>query len=406
MADPTPASPETPDLIDLLVSSVPKHLWVTIIAVVTMLLTSWLFFKSPPLPQSPGTELAATGETLEGRVIEVLSEGTALVAEQEQPTQRVLVEITRGSQQGRQVEIEHGQAGMLVESNRVRPGDRVLLERAQGPFGERFYISDFVRLPALLVVSLLFAAITIAVGGWVGLRALISMGISVLAIAGFIIPGIMAGYDPLLVCMAGSLLLMTASVYLVYRWTWKTHSALLGLTISLAIAGVLAVLFANTSRLTGLGSEDAAFLVQFSQVKINLRGLLLGGVIVGAVGVLDDVAVGQASATFELQRANPGLRWHQLFRHSMVIGRDHIASMVNTLLLAYVGASLPLFLLMATQNISLVQTFNREFIAEEIIRTLVGSLGLILAVPATSLSASLAAQQRGLEELTRRLWQT
>ena len=400
MKAPAPAPSETPDLIDLLVSSVPKHLWVTIIAVVTMLLISWLFFKPPQLPHGPGTELAATGETLEGRVLEVLSEGTALVAEQEQPTQHVLIEITRGSQQGRQVEIEYGQADMLVESNRVRPGDRVLLERGHGSLGERFYISDFVRLPALLVMSLLFAATTIAVGGWVGLRALVSMGLSMLAIAGFIIPGIMAGHDPLLICMAGSLLLMTASVYLTYRWTWKTHSALLGLTISLAIAGILAVLFTNASHLTGLGSEDAAFLVRLSQVKINLRGLLLGGVIVGAVGVLDDVAIGQASATFELQRANPKLRWDRLFWHGMVIGRDHIASMVNTLLLAYVGASLPLFLLMATENISLVQTLNREFIAEEIIRTLVGSLGLILAVPATSLIASLAAHKRGLEDTT------
>jgi len=115
--------------------------------------------------------------------------------------------------------------------------------------------------------------------------------------------------------------------------------------------------------------------------------------VVGAVGVLDDVAVGQASATFELKRANPQLRWAQLFGHSMVIGRDHIASMTNTLLLAYVGASLPLFLLMASLDVSLAQVLNREFIAEEIVRTLVGGLGLILAVPVTTLFASLAAQR-------------
>jgi len=290
----------------------------------------------------------------------------------------------------------HGQASMLTEDTRVQPGDRVLLEHDTGPDGELFYITDFVRWPALLSLTLLFAAATVAVGRWVGLRALVSMGISVLAIAGFIVPGIMAGNDPLTVCTIGALLLMTASLYLVYGWTWKTHTALAGLTISLAATVLLAVIFADLGHLAGLGSEEASFLVHLGQTQVNLRGLLLGGIVIGAVGVLDDVAVGQASATFELRRANPQLRWAQLFRHSMVIGRDHIASMTNTLLLAYAGASLPLFLLMASLNIPLGQTLNREFIAEEIVRTLVGSLGLILAVPATSLLAGLVAQGHDL----------
>lgn len=382
---------EPADPIDLLVKSVPRHLWVTIITVALMLLVSWLFFK-PPLPEAE----AATGETLEGRIVEVLAEEELLVAEQAQPVQRVLVEITRGSLKGQRIEMLHGQATTLTENTRVRPGDRVLLEHDAGPDGELFYITDFVRWPALLGLTLLFAVAAVAVGGWVGLRALVSMGVSVVAIAGFIIPGIMSGHDPLLVCTVGSLLLMTASLYLVYGWTWKTHTALAGLTISLAVTALLAVLFADLGHLAGLGSEEAGFLAHLGQIKINLRGVLLGGIVVGAVGILDDVTIGQASATFELRRANPQLRWTQLFRHSMVIGRDHIASMINTLLLAYVGASLPLFLLMASLHIPLGQTLNREFIAEEIVRTLVGSLGLILAVPVTSLLAGLVAHRHDL----------
>ncbi len=222
------------------------------------------------------------------------------------------------------------------------------------------------------------------------------MGISVLAVAGFIVPGIISGNDPLVVCLIGSLLLMTASLYLVYGWTWKTHVALAGLTISLAVTALRAVLFANLGHLAGFGSEEASYLVHLGQMQVNLRGVLLGGIVVGAVGGLDDVAVNQASATFELKRANPQLGWAQLFRHSMVIGRDHIASMTNTLLLAYVGASLPLFLLMASLDIPVAQTLNREFLAEEIVRTLVGSLGLILAVPVTSLVAGLVPQKHGL----------
>jgi len=380
-----------PDPVDLLVKGVPKHLWVAIITVAAMLVVSWLFFK-PPLPEAE----TATGETLEGRVVEVLAEEELLVAGQAQPVQRVLVEITRGSLKGQRIEVLHGEASMLTEDTRVQPGDRVLLEHDTGPDGELFYNTDFVRWPALLSLTLLFAAATVAVGRWVGLRALVSMGISVLAIAGFIVPGIMAGNDPLTVCTIGALLLMTASLYLVYGWTWKTHTALAGLTISLAATVLLAVIFADLGHLAGLGSEEAGFLVHLGQTQVNLRGLLLGGIVIGAVGVLDDVAVGQASATFELRRANPQLRWAQLFRHSMVIGRDHIASMTNTLLLAYAGASLPLFVLMASLNIPLGQTLNREFIAEEIVRTLVGSLGLILAVPATSLLAGLVAQGHDL----------
>lgn len=383
--------PETPpDPVELVVKAVPRQVWVAIGAVVVMLLVSWLFFKAP----APETGAAATGETLEGRVVEVLAEEELLIAEQAQPVQRVLVQITRGSLKGQRIEVPHGQATALTTDTRVQPGDRVLLEHDSGPDGELFYITDFVRWPALLGLTLLFAAAAMIVGRWVGLRALVSMGVSLLAIAGFIIPGIMSGHDPLLVCIAGSLLLMVASLYLVYGWTWKTHTALAGLTISLVATALLAVLFARLGHLAGLGSEEAGFLAHLGPIQLNLRGVLLGGIVVGAVGVLDDVAVNQASAIFELHRANPQLGGAQLFRHSMVIGRDHIASMTNTLLLAYVGASLPLFLLLASLNIPLGQTFNREFIAEEIVRTLAGSLGLILAVPVTSLLAGLVAQKR------------
>jgi uncharacterized membrane protein len=376
----------------LVVKGVPRHLWVTIITVAAMLVASWLFFK-PPQP-APGAEgETAIGETMEGRVVEVLSEEEMLIAGQAQPVQRVLVEILGGSQKGRRVEVVQGQDTVLNEGTRVRAGDRVLLQYDAGPDRELLYVTDFVRSPALLGLTLLFAVATVAVGRRVGLRALVSMGISVLTIAGFIVPGIMSGHDPLLICTIGSMLLMTASLYLVYGWSWKTHAALAGLAVSLVVTALLAVLFADLGHLAGLGSEEAGFLVHLGQFQINLRGVLLGGIVVGAVGVIDDVAVGQASSSFELQRANPQLRWAQLYRHSMVIGRDHIASMTNTLLLAYVGASLPLFLLLASLDIPLAQTLNREFIAEEIVRTLVGSLGLILAVPVTSLLAGLLAQR-------------
>jgi uncharacterized membrane protein len=358
-------------------------------------------FFNPAAPAKVNEEIQSDviSETLEGRVVQVLSQDQTTVGEQEQPSQRVLVEITKGGQEGRMVEIEYGGMTVTTDSRRVRAGDRVLIEYSRGPTGEHFYISDFIRLSALLLLALLFAVATVIVGRRVGLRSLISMGFSILIIALFILPRLSDGQNPVLICIVGSFLAMAPSLYLTYGWNWKTHSALLGLAISLMVTSLLAALFVGWGHLTGFGSEEAAFLVLSSQTQIDLRGLALGGIIIGTLGVLDDVTIGQASATFELKRANPGLNWQQLFRHGMVIGRDHIASMVNTLMMAYVGAALPLFLLLMSSSASLAQTLNREFLAEEIIRTLVGSLGLILAVPITSLIAGLVAERRGTSDM-------
>jgi len=381
----------------------PNHLlWGSVVILALIAFSSMIFSPPAPAETNQETQSEEVSETLEGRVIEVISKDQRTVGGQEQPVQRVRVEITKGSHKGQTVEIEHGSMTLMTESRRVNVGDRVLVEHSRGPAGEYFYISDFIRLPALLALSLVFAIATVIVGRQVGLRSLISMGLSVLVIALFILPRLSNGQSPPLVCTIGSLLLITPSLYLIYGWNYKTHSALLGLAIGLLLTNLLAMLFVRWGHLTGFSSDDAAFLVVSAQTRIDMRGLALGGIIIGTVGVLDDVTVGQASTTFELKEANPALNWRQLFRHGMAVGRDHIASMVNTLMLAYFGASLPLFLLLTASNAPLVQALNREFLAQEIIRTLVGSLGLILAVPTTSLIASLVAQKHGASNVGRR----
>jgi uncharacterized membrane protein len=145
-------------------------------------------------------------------------------------------------------------------------------------------------------------------------------------------------------------------------------------------------------RLSGFGAEEAAFL-QVAGVQLDTRGLLLAGIIIGTLGALDDIAIGQSSSIFELSKANPKLDWQSLFKHGMTIGRDHIAAMVNTLLLAYVGAALPLVLLFSVYTEPLGITLNRAIIAEEIVRTLVGSLGLLAGVPLTTIVAALVARR-------------
>jgi uncharacterized membrane protein len=187
--------------------------------------------------------------------------------------------------------------------------------------------------------------------------------------------------------------MMGISLYLVYGWNRKTHVAVFGLLLSLIVTGLLAVWSVNWTRLSGFGAEEASFL-QVAGVQLDTRGLLLAGIIIGTLGALDDIAIGQSSTIFELHKANPSLTWLELFRRGMTVGRDHIAAMVNTLLLAYVGAALPLVLMFSVYTESMGITFNREIIAEEVVRTLVGSLGLLAGVPLTSVIAAQVVRRR------------
>jgi uncharacterized membrane protein len=240
----------------------------------------------------------------------------------------------------------------------------------------------------------LFVALILLIGRWRGLRALSGTLLSLIVIFFFVLPLIKAKQDPIVVSIVGSAVLLIASTYLVYGWTYKAHSAVLGMVISLILTMGLAWLFASWTHMTGFGSsiEEASYLALELGPDLEFRGLALAGIIIGSLGVLDDVCVGQASAVFELANANRDLTWRDLFRSSLNIGRDHIAAMVNTLLLAYVGASLPMMLVFTIYREPLWYRINREPITEEIVRTLVGSMGLILAVPITGLIASLIAQ--------------
>jgi uncharacterized membrane protein len=273
-------------------------------------------------------------------------------------------------------------------------GDRVLLEHVRTAEGQDvFGIADYVRTGPMLWLTLLFVAATLLLSGWQGVRSLLGMGVSLAVIVWFIVPQILAGRNPVIIAILGSLVMMAISLYLVYGWGSKTHVAVAGLLASLVLTGLLAVWFVNWMRLSGFGAEEAGFL-RIAGVQVDPQGLLLAGILIGTLGALDDIAVGQSSSIFELSKANPSLGWAELFRRGMVIGRDHIAAMVNTLLLAYVGAALPLMLLFSVYAESLGITLNREIIAEEIARTLVGSLGLLAGVPFTSLIAALSARGR------------
>lgn len=343
----------------------------------------------PSISLAPGES-----ETVRASVVEVLEETTVGEGEFAQPYQRLLLRLSGGQLAGQEVEVEHGLLGFTNENRMFRAGDRVLVDHAVTLEGKDvFLVTDVVRTGPLLWLTLLFVAATVALSGRQGLRSLAGMAISLLVIAGFIVPRILAGWNPVPVAIAGSVVMMGVSLYLVYGWNRKTHVAVGGLFITLILTGLLAVWSVQWTRLSGFGTEEASFL-HAAGFQIDTQGLLLAGIIIGTLGALDDIAVGQSSTIFELNKANPTLEWRTLFSHGMTVGRDHIAAMVNTLFLAYVGASLPLLLLFTVFAEPLGITLNREIVAEEIVRTLVGSLGLLAGVPLTTALAVFVARRR------------
>jgi uncharacterized membrane protein len=223
----------------------------------------------------------------------------------------------------------------------------------------------------------------IALSRWRGVTSLLGLAISFLVLLQFVIPAILEGSDPVAVSLVGAAAIMFVALYLAHGVNARTSTAVLGTVASLALTALLAAAFVGAARFTGFSSEEALFL-QISAEQINIRGLLLGGIIIGTLGVLDDVTVTQASAVWELHNANPRLGARQLYHAAVRIGRDHIASTVNTLVLAYAGAALPLLLIFTLSNRPLGSVLATEVIAEEIVRTFVGSIGLVASVPITT----------------------
>jgi uncharacterized membrane protein len=369
-------------------------LWIAAAVLVAILLGSVLFDKPalPPLPDDAGDPDTII-ETLDGRVLRILAEDTIHSGAETYTVQQVEVEITSGEMAGKAVLTESGSSLAANATPRVKRGMRVMIGHTVGPMGERFYIADFYRRPAVFWLIALFCGVTIAIGRWTGVRSLLGLIFSVFVLVEFILPRILAGQNPVGIGIVGAILLALPSLYMIYGFGRKTHAAALGMTASLLVTWGLAALWNHWAHLTGFGSDEGTFLTIATGGQIDLSGVILAGIVIGTLGVLDDIAVGQASATFQLRAANPGLSASELFRRGMAVGRDHIASMVNTLVLAYAGASLPLFLLLVLYQEPLPSALNREIFVAEIVRTLIGSIGLMLAVPLTSLIASRLAKK-------------
>ena len=276
----------------------------------------------------------------------------------------------------------------------LEPGDRVELQAVDLGDGARdYYIADFQRLPVLGILLGVFVLAVLVVGRGHGLRSLLGLALSLLVVVRFIVPAILAGTSPFLVALVGAVAVMIMTLYLAHGVNAKTTAAVVGTSAALLVTVGLGVLFIGEARITGFSSEEAG-LVRFAVEGIDLRGLVLAGLIIAALGVLDDVTVAQASTVFAIHDADRTLSWRSLFTRAMTVGRDHIASVVNTLFLAYAGASLTLLVLFSTNAVPVLELINSEILAVEIIKTMVGSLGLIAAVPLTTVLAAVVAVRR------------
>ncbi len=282
----------------------------------------------------------------------------------------------------------------------VKPGDEVILvygDSFGGPVGADYEIIDHERGTQIWLLIAIFALTIIAFGRWRGVTALAGLGVTFLVLLAFIVPAILQGESPLLVAIVGSAAIMLVVLYLTHGFSTPTSMAVLGTLASLALTGALAAVTTAGLHLTGIADEQASFLsMQYSGV--NMLGLLLAGIIIGALGVLDDVTVTQSYTVAELARANPAMGFTELYRAASRVGRAHITSVINTIVLAYAGASLPLLLLLSAgpgqSNGGWLQMIKSEQLAQEIVRSAVGTIGLIAAVPITTALAALALRGR------------
>jgi uncharacterized membrane protein len=383
-----------------------------------------MYVTAPPVPGvpvSPDAPQTRAVERGEGVILSAQQGATSVAPSGEEGNVPgggqgtvLRVRVTGGSQRGREVQVTLP-AGQLATSaasaSAYRPGDRVVMtyqpeldSPAPAPnavssslsdlrLDEPFRVVDHVRWPWLLWGSLAFALAIGAVAGWMGLRALTGLAFAVFVLWWFVVPRLLAGQPPVPVALAGCALIAVPALLLTHGLSRDGFVPLAGIAASLTVVGLLANAVVGMARLSGLAANEEISLVFVgTQGAVDPQGLLLAGMLIGVVGGLVDVTVGQAAAVFEFHDADPGASRRTLFRRGMNVGRAHVAATVHTLVLAYAGAALPMLMLFAMYAPALGDIWNRELIVVEVVRALAGSIGLAAAMPITTILAALTCR--------------
>lgn len=321
---------------------------------------------------APKSVFAQSEAVYEGRVLFVDSNQVQVEVEKENNKVKIPVEI---------------EDTLFFQQANVKPGNKVLISEYNSDGRSIYYLADIVRRDSLLPLFAFFIVLVLLVGGRRGIGSLFGLVISLLLVGFLIVPLIAQGKNPVLVVLLSCFFIVPSTFYLSHGFNKKTTIAVLATTVALAFTSLLAQGAIEATHLTGLVSEEAGFLQSASPGAYNLEGILLAGIIIGLLGVLDDVTVSQAAIVSELLAIDKDISDKELFFRAMSIGKDHVSSMVNTLILVYAGASLPLLLLFYQNPRPFLQVINYEIFTEEIVRALVGSIGLILAIPLTTFLA-------------------
>jgi uncharacterized membrane protein len=346
-----------------------------------LILLLGIAFLLPDLTPPP-TQPAAV-ELLRGEIVEFLPNG----ADGTGPDVRLLV--TAGPRSGETLDgFLQGPSGE-EDLPRYEIGDEVVISISEEPDATVISVADLYRIPVLAVLLGIFAVAVTVVGGWRGVRSLIALALTFAVLIKIVVPLILAGRDPVWVAILAATGVTIASFLLTDGFRAQTLAAAVGTFASLALVAGLALMFDELARFTQFrGSEDATFLQAVGLPDIDIGGLLLAGIIFGALGILDDVTMTQAATVAELNEASPSLSRVELAKRAMNVGRSHISATVNTLFLAYVGASLPLIVLFAAGRQDPLLTASMEVVAVEVVRAVVGSIGIVLAVPLTTAVAA------------------
>ena len=334
-------------------------------------------------------------ETVPAEVLKILDERTEDIigTDTEALVQEVRVRILGSARKGEEVEFE-------TDLMRLAVGDSIYVNRLESIDGVEYYtFKDANRRFALVTLGLFFVAALLFFSGLHGLRALGSLALSIVVLFFVLVPLLLSGYSPMLVSVLVAGPILGVTIFLTHGFHTRAKIAFLGTFGAVIATGCVATLWVGLARLTGLSSDEAIYLNFSTHGSLDFGGILLGSIllnetiprainiIIGILGILDDVAITQASVVGELRRANATLTKRELYTRALRVGRDHIGSLVNTLSFAYIGASLPLVLLLVKAESGLVLSLNQEMVAVELIRIFVGSIGLILAVPLTTLIA-------------------
>lgn len=284
--------------------------------------------------------------------------------------------------------IDNGLSELTTNQNFFKINDWVFLSQTVDPNSNEisYQIADYDRGQPIIILFIIFVISVLIISSWRGLFSLLSMVVSFLIIFFFILPNLYQGANPLLIVSLGIIFIIPTTFYIAHGFNRKTTTAIIGTIISLFVAIILSLIFINFAKLSGSTSEESGFLLTLKPGIFNFKAILLSGIIIGVLGVIDDITISQAAIVSQLKTLNPKNK--KIFSQAMSIGRDHISSMINTLVLVYAGASLPLLLLFVDSNLPLGQLISFEPIAEEIIRTLIGSIALVIAVPITTIIAT------------------